>query len=366
MNFHLWSPGFTGFEGGIGAFSRELAVALRDLGHDLRLTGLLDSPGTWHGFPLAGGGASPSILRTPRFAARALMACARHRPDHVISAHVNFGPLAHWAKRAFGTPFTLVAHGIDVHEDRLSSARRAGLRAADRVVAVSSWTRQRVLAIGGIEPARVAVLPNTVDEARFTVTARPEGLARRYNLQAVEKVILTVARLDPDEGYKGYDRIVEALPAVQAACGPVRFLLVGQGDDGARLEAMARDLGVAHALTLAGFVPDDELADHYRLADVFAMPSTGEGFGIVFLEAMACGTPVLAGNCDGSVDALDGGRLGKLVDPMDVDAIANGIIAILKRQGPGWWFDRHSLHDTVTERFGRAAFREALRKVLCF
>ena len=121
--------------------------------------------------------------------------------------------MAHLAKRTFGTPYTLVAHGIEVHAG-LSSARCAGLRAADRVLAVSSWTRQRVLDLGGIDPASVAVLPDTVDEARFTVAARPEWLAKRYNLQAGERVVLTVARLNPGEGYKGYDRIVHALPAV--------------------------------------------------------------------------------------------------------------------------------------------------------
>lgn len=365
MKFHLWSPRFTGFGGGITAFSHELAIGLQKLGHDLRLVGKMDAPGAWRGLPLWGAGACSRPWQTPAFVAVALASCARYRPDHVISTHLNFGPLAHLAKRAFGAPFTLVAHGIDVHDD-LPPARRAALRAADRVLAVSSWTRQRVLDLGGIDPARVAVLPNTIDETRFTVGARPEKLAKRYNLRADERVVLTVARLDPGEGYKGYDRIVRALPTVQAACGRVRFLVVGKGDDRARLEEMARGFGVEQAVTFAGFVPDEELPDHYRLANVFAMPSTGEGFGIVFLEAMACGTPVLAGNCDGSVDALDGGRLGHLVDPNNVDAIADGIIAMLKQQGPAWWFDTQALHDAVIQRFGRAAFRETLRKVFCF
>ena len=223
-----------------------------------------------------------------------------------------------------------------------------------------------MLDLGGIDPARVAVLPNTIDEARFTVSARPERLVKRYNLQADERVVLTVARLDPGEGYKGYDRVMRALPAIQAACGKVRFLLVGKGDDRARLEMIASDLGVERTVTFAGFVPDEELPDHYRLADVFAMPSTGEGFGIVFLEAMACGTPVLAGNRDGSVDALDAGRLGLLVDPGDVSAIANGIIALLSQRGPKWWFERQALHDAVIQRFGRKAFRDTLRKAFCF
>ena len=154
---------------------------------------------------------------------------------------------------------------------------------------------------------------------------------------------------------------MQALPAVRAACGPVRYIIVGHGDDRARVEAIAHEWGVADAIVFAGFVPDEELADHYRLADVFAMPSTGEGFGIVFLEAMACGTPVLAGDVDGSVDAVDHGRLGRTVDPNDVSAIAEGLIALLQGDGPSWWFDREALHRAVIGRFGRAAYLKELR-----
>ncbi len=144
----------------------------------------------------------------------------------------------------------------------------------------------------------------------------------------------------------------------------MRYILVGRGDDAARIQAMARELRLESAVTMPGFVEERELADHYRLADVFAMPSTGEGFGIAFLEALACGTPVLAGNRDGSVDAVDGGKLGLLVDPMDVHRIEEGLIALLRREGPRWWFERQALHDAVTARFGHAAFRRALARIL--
>lgn len=360
MKVHVWAPAFTGFGGGITAFSRELANALRELGHELRLIGKLDTPGMWQGLPLRGAGGSFTPLRTARFAVEALVSCAAHGPDHLISTHVNFGPAAHWARLAFGTPYTVVAHGIDVHA-RLSRVQRAALRASCQILAVSQWTRQRLLDLGDIDPAHIAVLPNTVDEQRFSIDAAPEYLARRYALKASEKVVLTVARLERGEGYKGYDRVVRALPVVRAACGDVRFIVVGKGDDRARIEDLARSQGVGEAVTFAGFVSEEELADHYRLADVFAMPSTGEGFGIVFLEAMACGTPVLAGNRDGSVDALAGGRLGRLVDPTEVDAIACGLISLLRREGPEWWFDKHALRAAVIDRFGRAAFRNTVR-----
>jgi glycosyltransferase involved in cell wall biosynthesis len=129
------------------------------------------------------------------------------------------------------------------------------------------------------------------------------------------------------------------------------------------LEILAHGLGVSQAVTFAGFVPDEELADHYRLADVFAMPSSGEGFGIVFLESMGCGTTVLGGNLDGSVDALDGGNLGLLVDPTSNKAIADGLVSLLRREGPELWFDRSRLSSAVNELYGREAFRRRVAEL---
>jgi phosphatidyl-myo-inositol dimannoside synthase len=333
LKLHIWAPAFTGFGGGITVFSRELALGLNEQGHDIRLFGKHDHTGSWPGFQLWGSAHYATSLKTPRFAAGGLSSAARHRPDHIVSTHVNFGPAAHLAKRLFGIPFSLVAHGIDIHP-HLPARTVDSLRAADRVFVVSRWTRDRVLSLGGIDPDRLCVLPNTMDESRFSVAERPAALAERYKIDGKEKVVLSVARLDATERYKGYDRLVRCLPRLEKECGPIRFILVGEGEDKTRADALARILGVERSLTLAGFVPDEELADHYRLADVFAMPSTGEGFGIVFLEAMSCGTPVVAGNRDGSVDALADGKLGLLIDPESIDEIIESIKRMVRRDGP--------------------------------
>lgn len=362
MDINLWTPGLTRFGGGITAFSRELASAMLEQGHTLRLYGKLDAGQDWNGQIVRGCGDLPSRLQTPAFATRVMAGCFRSHPDWVVSTHLNFGPLARMARRLTGSSYALVAHGIDVHP-ALSSTRLLALREADRVVAVSQWTRCRVIELGGIREDRVVVLPNTYDEKRFTVAEKPHALAERYHLRKDEKVVLTVARLDAAEGYKGYDRILQALPEMSRFIGPVRFIIAGKGDDRFRLETMARDLGVADQVTFAGFVPEDELVDHYRLADVFAMPSTGEGFGIVFLEAMGCGTPVLGGNQDGSVDALHGGRLGLLVDPTSVDSIARGLISLLRKQGPEMWFDRARLSEAVEATYGRVAFQRRVSEL---
>jgi glycosyltransferase involved in cell wall biosynthesis len=365
LNLHVWAPAFTGFGGGIAAFSREMVNGLQELGHSVRLYGKNDRSGTWPGHHLTGSGIFVKPVRTIRFAASGLAGAGSHRPDHIISTHVNFGPVAQLAKRMFGVPFTLVAHGIDVHPG-LPLRTLAAMRESQRIIAVSHWTRDRVLDLGGIEPRNVTILPNTVDESRFTIGEKPAALRKRYDIGPDEKIILTVARLDPSERYKGYDRIVEALPKIRADCGPVRFLIVGAGDDRARVATLARERNVEALVSFAGFVQPAELADHYRLADVFAMPITGEGFGVVFLEAMGCGTPVVAGNRDGSVDALDGGRLGLLVDPTNVDAIGEGISALLRREGPATWYDRQALHDAASDKFGHDAFLVRLRESLGF
>ena len=360
MRLHIWAPAFTGFGGGITVFSRELALGVKEQGHDVRLFGKHDHAGPWPGFQLWGAAHYATSWKTPRFAAGGLSSAGRHRPDHIVSTHVNFGPAAHLAKRMLGIPFTLVAHGIDIHP-ALPSRTAEAIRAADRILAVSHWTRDRVLALGGVDPARVVILPNTMDESRFSIGPRPDLLQKRYAIPAGSKIILSVARLDATERYKGYDRMVRALPQLQEDSGPIHFVLVGEGQDKVRVDALAKILGIERLITLAGFVPDEELADHYRLADVFAMPSTGEGFGIVFLEAMSCGTPVVAGCLDGSVDALDNGRLGVLVEPESVSAIIDGIQRVLTCNGPAWWFNRHALHSEVVATFGRAAFRTRLR-----
>src|SRR5512141_3419175 len=115
LKIHLWAPAFTGFGGGIASFSRALAMGLKALGHDVRLFGKMDHSTVLDGLRVTGTRKYTSISRSHVFAARALAAAARHRPDFIISTHVNFGPVAHLAKRLLGARYALVAHGIDIH-----------------------------------------------------------------------------------------------------------------------------------------------------------------------------------------------------------------------------------------------------------
>jgi glycosyltransferase involved in cell wall biosynthesis len=211
----------------------------------------------------------------------------------------------------------------------------------------------------GLPPEQVQLLPNTFDADRFAPAGKPPYLLDRFELTEAHRVILTVARLAGGERYKGYDQILRVLPAIRRRVPEARYMIVGSGADRGRIEALVRHLGLTGAVLLAGYVPDEELGDFYNLCDVFAMPSKGEGFGIVFLEALACGKPVLAGNKDGSVDPLLDGELGVLVDPDNGDEIAKQLTLMLKVEHPLAILRRpEQLRARVIQEYGFARFVE--------
>ena len=182
-------------------------------------------------------------------------------------------------------------------------------------------------------PARtqqLRVLPNAIHAEWYGPGARSRALLERYRLEG-KTVLMTLGRLVSVERYKGFDEALEVLPDLVAALPDVAYLVVGDGTDRARLEEKARALGVADRVVFAGNVPEAEKADHYRLADVYVMPSQGEGFGFVLLEAMACGIPVIASKLDGGREAVRDGQLGLLVDPADRTQLKRAILAALRQ-----------------------------------
>ena len=141
--------------------------------------------------------------------------------------------------------------------------------------------------------------------------------------------MLTVSRLSSQERYKGHDRVIRVLPRLLERYPNLVYVIVGAGDDRTRLEAIVQEHGLNGTVQFLGEINEAELADHYRMADLFVMPSTGEGFGIVFLEAARCGIPVLGASEGGSSDALLEGRIGRLVKANDSEELAAAILETL-------------------------------------
>jgi glycosyltransferase involved in cell wall biosynthesis len=364
---HLWVPEIFGFKGGIQVYSAVFIETLQRLypswqyevflKHDTRAVSVEQSTSNlkFHGV-----GDYPLSLRTIAYAAQAIGCGVQQRPDLVISTHLNFTDAAYWLKRLTGIPYWTVAHGIEAWGIQNPSLTRA-LQNADRILSVSHYTRDRLLAEQNLDPTKVSLLPNTFDASHFYLQSKPQYLLDRYNLNAYQKIILTVARLESSERYKGYDQILLALPKIRQQIPNVHYLIVGKGPDRGRVEQLIQELKLQDGVTLAGFIPDEELCDHYNLCDVFAMPSKAEGFGIVYLEALACGKPTVGGNQAGSVDALGNGELGVLVDPDDVIEIATTLTQILQGQYPNpQFYQPEFLRQAVIDKFGIEHFEQTL------
>ncbi len=369
--FHLWCPNLFNFKGGIQVYSAYFLQALQDLYpqanydiflmHDTHTS--LHIPYLYHTqFHFTG--QYLRSIRNPVFAAQLIRQTIRHRPDLIITTHLNFTPVAYWLKRLLGIPYWTIAHGVEAWNIQRPAIKNA-LHDANRILAVSQYTRNRLLDEQKLDPTQISLLPNTVDTTRFQIAAKPNYLLQKYGLTPEQPIILTVSRLCSTESYRGYDKVLEALPMIRQFIPNVHYLIVGKGDDQARLERYIAQLNLQNSVTLAGFVPDEELCDYYNVCDVFAMPSKLEGFGIVYLEALACGRPVLGGNQDGAIDALCQGELGVLVNPDDAEEIAKNLIQILKGQHLNrTLYQPEMLRQRMIEHYAFSQFRDNLTKHL--
>jgi phosphatidylinositol alpha-1,6-mannosyltransferase len=320
-----------GAGGGIAQYNRDLLAALSEASAVDKVVVL-----PRNGVAVTGGlpdkvrlfAAYPGRIR---YAANAIMTTRRDGPfDLVFCGHLFMAPLAALISKLTGAPVWLQIHGIEAWQ-RPRRLQRWATERAHLVTAVSRHTRRLFLGWANCAPETVKVLPNTVEE-RFSPGPKSEALIERYDLRG-KKVLLTVSRLAVSERYKGHDRVIQAVAELSAQHPELVYVIAGDGDDRPRLERLARDLGVADRVRFVGYVLDDDLPDLYRTADLFVMPSTGEGFGIVFLQALACGVPVIGGGNDGSRDPLRDGFDGEMLTTNEVNELANSIILLAHANG---------------------------------
>ena len=277
------------------------------------------------------------------FVLRAFLAVLIKKPDIVCCALINFSPICLVLKKLFGVRYVVFTHGADVWNIKNNLHKKALLQST-KTITVSNFTKDKLIEQLPSIKDKIFLIPNTINEKKFVINKKHE--TREH------KVILTVARLYRREMYKGYDKVIQALPLIKKEIQKVRYVIVGKGSDMNRLKQLAETHHCSDNLIMPGYVSDEELVDYYNGADVFIMPSKGEGFGIVFLEALSCGVPVIAGNCDGSREAVLNGKLGILVNPDNVEEIAVAIIKVLKKQVPPEILDGNLLRKEILEAYG--------------
>ena len=277
------------------------------------------------------------------FVASALRLAIRP-PKLIVAFHPHLSPIVAAAKRfAPRSRSVIFTHGIEVWTP-LPFSRRLPLRQSDLVIAPSKYTLQHLITAQGVLPERTRTLQWSLGP-EFSPTAALRNDHQTNVGLPIGRIILTVGRWDAEEAYKGVDHLVLTLPALMTAVPDVHLVAVGGGTDLPRLERLARDQGVqSHVHFLPPLAPE-ALSSAYAACDVFALPSKGEGFGLVFLEAMSQAKPVIGGAHGGTPEIIQDGISGHLVTHGDIPVLTERLLGLLSDESL-----RHKMGNRAFER----------------
>ena len=259
----------------------------------------------------------------------------RTRPDVIHCGKcLPEGLLAVAIKRWKGVPFVCFVHGEELTlaeaSRELRRLTRAVLRESALIVANSQHTRKMLGERWSVVPDRIAVMHPGVDTTRFTPAPR-DAVARARLGWTGRRVVLTVGAL---QRRKGQDMMIRALPVIRQHCPDVLYAIVGEGWERPYLESLVAELGVEHLVQFRATPADDELIECYQQCDLFALPNRQvgwdfEGFGIVLLEAQACGKPVVAGRSGGTVETMNPSQTGELIGCDTPDDLGATVVRLL-------------------------------------
>ncbi len=325
-------PEAFGGHGGIALYMRDVLHCLAT-GHDRPLVTLIARGGSVEGTEL------PTNIRWEKGALRGKWAFAgavlncllrNRKPRLIVCGHINLLPFARLAAVCTRAPMVLFIYGIDAWGPPRATLARKLAASADLILSISELTRQRFLAWSGVDPQKVGLMPNAIKLERYGILPKNPALLSRYGIEG-KTVLMTLGRLWSVQRHKGVDEVIAVLPRLLQEFPDLVYLVAGGGDDIARLSRKADELGVGERVIFTGMVDESEKADHYRLADAFALAGRGDGFGFVLLEAMACGIPVVASVLDGTQEAVLNGEIGVLVNPDDPASLVRGLSEALRR-----------------------------------
>ncbi|HUQ80919.1 MAG TPA: glycosyltransferase [Gemmatimonadaceae bacterium] len=303
---------------GIAYASRLLHRALSDLGGGDPML-----------IELGATGAEPVTLRTRmQFLARLARLQSLHRVNWMLFTHVGIARAQLRVPKAWRRPYAVMLHGIESWDHALEPERLAAMREARLRIAISAHTARRVAAahpsLPPIDTCLLALLP---DEEH------PDRVPGDVRVDFGPHAVVIVGRMSSAERYKGHDQLILAWPRVLAEVPDATLVMVGRGDDVQRLHEKAAAIGVSRSVHFTGFLPDAAVRAVLRHAAVFAMPSRGEGFGLVYLQAMRAGVPCLGSRDDAAGDVIIDGETGLLVPHQDPEAIAGAVARLLTDDG---------------------------------
>lgn len=305
-------------------------------------------------------------LRKAGFTLRSLRTARAFKPDLILCMHLGLLPIAHVASRATGAETALMGYGTEIWVP-FPAWERALIRKTGRLLTISSFSAHWLSRRSQVDERQIAVIPLPL-EPRLVASASDAPLP-----PAREPLLVTVSRIVSEHRYKGHFEIAASLPRVLAERPDARWVVVGSGDDVDALRAECERLGVLHAVDFEQSVSDERLAELYSratalvlpsVADAESVPATGEGFGLVYAEAGAFGTPAIASTAGGgATDIVTDGVTGLTTAPGDQRGLAHAMLSLLEdsalRERLGG-----ALREHVLARYTDTHFRTSLGSAL--
>ena len=352
--------------GGVQRAGRQLAAVMTEFAAsrnmECRLISLNDSP-ELHRMTLGGRefvytGCARSKARFTVTAVRA----ARRKAKLVLAAHPHLAPVVQAMRVVAPRMRCLVCtHGVEVWEP-LSTLRQQALRKAHLVLAPSRDTADHVAEHQGVSREKIRVLPWALDPQFETLLSAGKEPTPIGDFPS-GRVILTVGRWLATERYKGMDTLITAMPRLLPRWPELQLVLAGSGDDRGWLEDLAEKNGVSMHVHFLSGLSTTELAACYAACEIFALPSRGEGFGLVFLEAMAKGKPVIGGSHGGAAEVIQDGVTGYLVPHGDPIQLATSLEALLADPAHAKQMGAKG-KERVEHEFRFNIFAKSLKKIL--
>lgn len=283
------------------------------------------------------------------------------RPGVIIYGHILFAPLAILGRvlcpRA---KHILFIYGVEVwgagYRPTLRWERWLVQHCFDRIITISRHTQKQMVKTYGVNEGRFELLAPAVDIDQIEPQSDQGKLPE-------QKSLLTVCRLTPEDRYKGVDRVLQALHQVLKVFPDVRYNVVGEGALRDELEHLTLEMGLGEHVHFLGYLSEVELQQVYARSSIFVMPSFGEGFGIVFIEAFLHRLPVICGNADASVEVVTNGYNGITVNPHSSMELAEAILELLSKPELARKMGEKGCQ-TVFDRYTHPIFRQTLEKIL--
>ena len=360
---HIWLPGAGEFRGGIQVYGAWLIRAFRHaLGDDAVSVFLKNNQEVPDSTVVDTAktlvfGKQTGRFRTAAFSVRCAIECFRERPDFILVGHIRFLPLATLLRKFLKVPIWLVVYGFEAWA--LTSKEKQRLLAVEKIISISEYTKTKIIEqVPSVEPS-LEILPCVVAKDAFASNKSSDAFMKKYNIPTGRSVLLTVSRLEGEGRRKGHRLVFKALTELKNETPRLHYIVAGDGPDKSNLQKEAEELKIP--VTFTGFIDDDELSEAYASCDVFAMPSDKEGFGIVFIEALACGKPVIAARESGASDIVTDDKMGSLID---ADSVSQLKAAIQENLGLEESLYAEHRRNSVLERYDDQMFFARVKTLL--